>query len=97
MSINEFVDKLPATRRRWADAAISALCLAMLVVLTFYGWRLVQGNWDNTLTVLEWPMAVQYMGMAVGCTLAAVFVAFDLWQTLAGVPRELRYPSTATH
>ena len=92
MSIDEFVDKLAPPRRRWADAAILALSLAMLLVLTRYGWSLVQGNWGNQLTVLEWPMAIQYMGMAVGCTLAAVFVAHDLWLTLAGVPREQRYP-----
>ena len=94
MSINEFVDKLTPQHRRWADAAILALSLAMLAVLTWYGWSLVQGNWSNQLTVLEWPMAIQYMGMAVGCSLAAVFVLFDLWQTVRGVPRELRYPST---
>ena len=93
MSINEFVDKLDPARRRWADAAIQAACLAMLAVLVRYGWSLVDGNWGNQLTVLEWPMAVQYMGMALGCTLMAVFVAFDLWQTLRGVPREQRYPS----
>ncbi len=97
MSINEFVDKLSPQRRRWADAAISLLCLLTLLVLTRYGWSLVGSNWDNQLTVLEWPMAVQYMGMAVGCTLSCVFVAVDLWQTLAGVPRELRYPSAAVH
>jgi TRAP-type transport system small permease protein len=97
MSINEFVDKLSPQRRRWADAAISLLCLLMLLVLTRYGWSLVGSNWGNQLTVLEWPMAVQYMGMAVGCTLSSVFVAVDLWQTLAGVPRELRYPSAAGH
>jgi TRAP-type C4-dicarboxylate transport system permease small subunit len=92
MSINEFVDKVPPERRHWADAAILVLSLVVLLVLTRYGWSLVQRNWGNQLTVLEWPMAIQYMGMAVGCTLAAVFVAFDLWQTLRGVPRELRYP-----
>jgi TRAP-type transport system small permease protein len=97
MSINEFVDKLSPQGRRWADAAISLLCLLMLLVLTRYGWSLVGSNWGNQLTVLEWPMAVQYMGMAVGCTLSSVFVAVDLWQTLAGVPRELRYPSAAGH
>jgi TRAP-type C4-dicarboxylate transport system permease small subunit len=69
----------------------------MLLVLTRYGWSLVGSNWGNQLTVLEWPMAVQYMGMAVGCTLSSVFVAVDLWQTLAGVPRELRYPSATGH
>jgi TRAP-type transport system small permease protein len=92
MTITEFIDKLQPAARRWADAAVLAACLAMLAVLVRYGWSLVNSNWDNQLTVLEWPMAVQYMGMAVGCTLMALFVAFDLWQTLAGVPRDVRYP-----
>jgi TRAP-type transport system small permease protein len=92
MTINEFIDKLDPARRRWADAAVQALCLAMLLVLVRYGWSLVQSNWDNQLTVLEWPMAVQYMGMAVGCTLMAVFVGFDMAQIILGVPREQRYP-----
>jgi TRAP-type transport system small permease protein len=93
MSITEFIDKLEPAGRRWADVAVQSLCLGMLLVLVRFGWSLVASNWDNTLTVLEWPMAVQYMGMAVGCTLMAVFVAFDLWQTLRGVPRDQRYPA----
>jgi TRAP-type C4-dicarboxylate transport system permease small subunit len=93
MSIDEFVDKLSPARRRWADAAILAASLAVLLVLVRYGWNLVAGNWQNELTVLGWPMAIQYMGMAIGCTLMAVFVAFDLWQTLRGVPRAERYVS----
>ena len=92
MTITEFIDKLEPAGRRWADAAVQALCLGMLGVLTRFGWSLVAGNWGNQLTVLEWPMAIQYMGMAVGCTLMAVFVGFDLLQTLRGVPREQRYP-----
>ena len=91
MSITEFIDKLGPAARRWADAAVLAACAAMLAILVRYGWALVQANWDNTLTVLEWPMAIQYMGMAVGCTLMLVFVLFDLWLTLMGVPREKRY------
>ena len=92
MTITEFIDKLQPTSRRWADAAVLVVCLVMLLVLVRYGWSLVAGNWGNELTVLAWPMAVQYMGMAVGCTLMSAFVAFDLWQVLLGVPRELRYP-----
>jgi len=95
MTITEFIDKLDPARRRWADVAVQGLCLAMLLVLTRFGWSLVDRNWGNQLTVLEWPMAIQYMGMAVGCTLMAVFVAFDVWQTLRGVPREQRYPVSA--
>ena len=92
MTITEFIDKLAPPARRWADAAVLALCCAMLALLVLYGWRLVQANWDNQLTVLEWPMAVQYMGMALGSTLTLLFVGFDLWQALRGVPRERRYP-----
>lgn len=95
MTITEFIDKLPPARRRWADAAVQTACLAMLLVLVRFGWSLVRGNWGNQLTVLEWPMAIQYMGMAVGCTLMAVFVAFDLWSILRGVPRDRRYAPEA--
>ena len=93
MTITEFIDKLEPARRRWADAAVLVVCLVMLLVLVRYGWSLVAGNWGNELTVLAWPMAIQYMGMAVGCTLMTAFVSFDLWQVVQGVPRELRYPA----
>lgn len=93
MTITEFIDKLSEPRRRWADAAVQGLCLAMLLVLVWFGWSLVDSNWGNQLTVLEWPMAFQYMGMAVGCSLMTLFVTFDLWQVLAGVPRSRRYPA----
>ena len=93
MTITEFIDKLQPAQRRWADAVVQLACLAMLAVLTRFGWSLVNLNWGNQLTVLGWPMAIQYMGMAVGCTLMAVFVAFDAWQALRGVPRAQRYPA----
>ena len=63
----------------------------MLVILVHYGWNLVNANWGNQLTVLQWPMAIQYMGMAMGCSLMALFVAWDLWQILRGRPRQARY------
>ena len=94
MTITEFIDKLATPQRRWADAAVQLVCLGMLIILTRYGWALVNGNWGNQLTVLEWPMAIQYMGMAIGCSLMSLFVAFDLWQILRGVPRDLRYPAS---
>ena len=91
MTITEFIDKLSPTQRRWADAAVQALSAGMLLLSAWYGWALVQANWGNVLTVLQWPMAWQYMGMAVGCSLMALFVAWDCWQALCGVPRDQRY------
>jgi TRAP-type transport system small permease protein len=94
MTITEFIDKLTPPKRRWADAGVQTVSLLMLLVLARFGWSLVSGNWGNELTVLGWPMAIQYMGMAIGCSLMAFFVAFDLWLILRGVPRELRYPAS---
>ncbi len=94
MTITEFIDKLEPARRRWADLAVQSVCLAMLLLLMRYGWSLVNSNWGNQLTVLEWPMALQYMGMAVGCSLMALFVAWDVWQIARGVPRQTRYPQS---
>jgi TRAP-type transport system small permease protein len=92
MAITEFVNKLSPRARLRADFILQAFSLAVVGSLMFYGWRLVQGNWDNELTVLQWPMAYQYMGMALGSTAMAVFLAFDLVQIARGVPREERYP-----
>jgi TRAP-type transport system small permease protein len=92
MSINEFLDKLSDAQRRWADAAVQIFTLALLAVVLFYGLRIVQGSWDNTLTTLEWPMAWQYMPMPLGIGLMAMFIGWDLLLILRGVPRVQRYP-----
>lgn len=92
MTITEFLDKLDPARRRAADAVVQCLCLAVLGFLLFYGWRIVQGSWGNTLTTLEWPMAWQYMPLPLGAALMLVFGGWDLVQILRGVPRESRYP-----
>ena len=92
MSINEFLDKLDRAGRRWADAAVQGFTLLVVLVVFFYGVRIVQSSWGNVLTTLEWPMAWQYMPLPLGMGLMGVFVIWDLLQILRGVPREQRYP-----
>ncbi len=43
------------------------------------------------MTVLHWPMAIQYLALPVGCGLTLVFILFDLFQILRRVPRDVRY------
>jgi TRAP-type C4-dicarboxylate transport system permease small subunit len=93
MAIAEFVNKLSPHARQRADFLLQAFSLAVVGSLAYYGWRLVQGNWGNQLTVLEWPMAYQYMGMALGSSAMALFLVDDLVQIVRGVPREKRYPA----
>ena len=93
MSINEFLDKLTPQKRRGADAAVQVFTLAVLAVVLFYGLRIVSSSWDNVLTTLEWPMAVQYIPLPLGIGLMAVFIGWDLIQILRDVPRGSRYPT----
>jgi TRAP-type C4-dicarboxylate transport system permease small subunit len=87
MQITEFIDKLAPARRRLADAAIHVVAIAVLVLLVWYGVRLVNAGWTNELTVLGWPMALQYLGLPVGSACTLVFVLHDLWRTLTAAPQ----------
>lgn len=91
MTITEFIDKLSAPMRRPADGIIQVFCLAVLALLVKFGMGIVMANWGNELTVLEWPMAWQYLGLPVGSAAMLVFVAFDLVQIVRGKTREERY------
>jgi TRAP-type C4-dicarboxylate transport system permease small subunit len=97
MCINEFLDKLDAGRRRWADAAVQLFTMSIFAVVLYYGVGIVQGSWGTVLTTLEWPMAWQYMPLPVGSALILLFTGWDLIQILRGVPREQRYPSDTAH
>jgi TRAP-type transport system small permease protein len=91
MTITEFLDKLSDAKRRQADGGIQVVALVVLALLVWYGIGIVQANWGNVLTVLDWPMALQYLGLPVGSAAMLVFVSFDLIQILRGRSREERY------
>jgi len=91
MAVTELVDLAPGISRRWVDAAIQLVVLAVLGLLTVYGWHIVQASWGNVLTVLDWPMAWQYMALPAGSALTMVFVAADLPRALRGTSREERF------
>jgi TRAP-type C4-dicarboxylate transport system permease small subunit len=91
MAITEFVDKLSTGSRQKADGIIQAFCVAVLVLLVKYGYGIVMANWGNELTVLEWPMALQYLALPIGSAAMLLFVAFDLIQIIRGKNREERY------
>jgi TRAP-type C4-dicarboxylate transport system permease small subunit len=91
MTITEILDKLSGLPRRGADALIQIFALAVLLLLVWYGWGIVSANWGNVLTVLEWPMAFQYLALPLGSAVSFVFVTFDFVQIVRGKSREERY------
>ena len=91
MTITEFIDMLHGIPRRLADAAVQVLALVILALLVWYGGGIVMANWGNVLTVLDWPMALQYMALPIGAGASMVFVTYDLVQILQGKTPEERY------
>jgi len=91
MTITEILDKLSGVSRRRADAIIQVFTLAVLLLLVWYGMGIVKANWGNVLTVLQWPMALQYLGLPVGSAAMLLFVAYDFVQIVRGKSREERY------
>jgi TRAP-type C4-dicarboxylate transport system permease small subunit len=91
MRITEFLDKLDGMPRRWADAAIQLVALAVLGLLVWFGAGIVVASRNNILTVLDWSMAWQYLSLPVGSALTFVFVAWDLVQIARGRSAAERY------
>jgi len=84
MAVLELADLLPRGPRRVLDTAIQLLVAAVLVLLTWKGWVAADSGWGNLLTVLDWPMAVQYLALPVGSAIALVFVLWDLVRLARG-------------
>jgi TRAP-type transport system small permease protein len=91
MTITEFIDKLDGRARLVADFVVQSVALGALWILFRNGLTIVGDNWGNVLTVLQIPMAWQYMPLSVGSGAAMIFVAYDLCQILCGKSREERY------
>lgn len=85
MRISELVLLAGSGRaRRALEAAINAVVAIMLALLIWYGTIIVNANWGNQMTVLYWPMALQYAALPVGSALTLVFVLRDFIGHLRG-------------
>jgi len=91
MTITEFIDKLDGKPRLVADFFVQVFALVVLAILFWNGLTIIHNNWANVLTVLQIPMAWQYMPLAIGSAAGMVFVVYDLYQILRGKSREERY------
>lgn len=91
MAITEFIDKLDEKKRLVADFVVQLFALVVLGILFWNGLIIVGNNWGNILTVLQIPMSIQYMPLAIGSGAGMVFVTYDLLQILSGKSRDDRY------
>lgn len=84
MRIAEFVEAMPGRLRHAVELSTR---LAVMVILAFLSWRgvlLSLQTMDQQMTVLNWPVGVQYLAMPVGSALALVFVVHETWRVAVG-------------
>jgi TRAP-type C4-dicarboxylate transport system permease small subunit len=91
IAITELVDFLAPRPHQWADAMAQLVAAFVLCVLIWYGMELVQAAWVDEMSVLGWPISIEYLGLPIGSAATLVFVLFDLTQIARGLPRSQRY------
>ena len=86
MRITEFVEAMPPVWTRIVEIATRLGVVALLGFLVWYGANLAQGTMEQEMTVLHWPMGVQYLAMPVGSGLALVYVLYEVSLLARGEP-----------
>jgi len=84
MAITELLDLVGGAGGHWLRIGIEVVVAGVLAIVVWYGTVIVQASWGNILTVLDWPMAWQYMALPVGSAISLVYVLHHLWVLLCG-------------
>lgn len=79
MCITEFIAKIPPRPRRMLELAIRVAVIALLVLLVRAGFNIVEKTMDQRMSVLYWPVGLQYLAMPVGSGLTLVFILYETW------------------
>jgi len=77
MQISEFVWAMPKRLRYVIELATRAAVVVILGFLVLRGFDLVDSTMEQRMTVLNWPVGIQYLAMPVGSALTLVFVVYE--------------------
>ncbi|MGL4439722.1 MAG: TRAP transporter small permease [Bosea sp. (in: a-proteobacteria)] len=78
MRISELVEAAHPRLRRVLEVATRTGVLLLLGLLVWRGMLIVDRNMDQQMSVLYWPVGLQYLAMPAGSALTAIYVAYDL-------------------
>ncbi|MGL5448665.1 MAG: TRAP transporter small permease [Rhabdaerophilum sp.] len=79
MCITEFIEKIPPGARRMIEVLIRLGVITLLALLVNAGFNIVAKTMDQQMSVLYWPVGLQYLAMPVGSALTLIFVAYETW------------------
>lgn len=86
--IDFFIRQLPKPIYRGFEVLDDCVCIAFLLVLCRYSWKLIGNNIHTLSTALKLPLAVNYAGVLIGCLLMIAFYLIHLYidiQKIKGV------------
>jgi TRAP-type transport system small permease protein len=85
IKVTFIVDKLPRRLQLVIDIAMTAIVIAMMLVLAWYSWPVIELNLGGTMLSTGWSEAVFYLPLPGACVLMAMYQA----KRLAKVVRAL--------
>ncbi len=84
MRITEVIESASPKIRRMLEIITRAGVLVLLGLLVWRGMLIVNRTMDQEMSVLYWPVGLQYLAMPAGSLLTAVYVAYDTSLLLRG-------------
>jgi TRAP-type transport system small permease protein len=84
MRITELLAVMPAALKRGVEILTRLIVLALLLALTRFGAIIALSQMDQLMSVLYWPVGLQYAALPVGAALTSLFVAHEIWRLLLG-------------
>ncbi len=84
MRITELVETCPPRMLRILEVVTRLGVLILLALLVWRGLLIAQRTMDQEMSVLHWPVGVQYLAMPVGSALTMIFVIYDAMLLLRG-------------
>jgi TRAP-type C4-dicarboxylate transport system permease small subunit len=82
--IGALVDLLPGGARRAAEALIQLLCLVFALALLWWGWPLIERNWDVEWISLPLPAGLLYVPVPFAAAVLAGQALLEMTQALRG-------------
>jgi len=86
IKVTFIVDKLPLSLQLLIDIAMTAIVIAMMLVLAWYSWPVIELNLGGTMLSTGWSEAIFYLPLPAACVLMAMYQA----KRMAKLARRLR-------
>lgn len=84
MRIDFFIERVPTAIRRWLQLVLAALCVAMLVLMAWQSFGLIDLTRNDRYVALNVSVQILYWSVPVGCGLWLIAIAVSAVREFRG-------------